>query len=521
MNRSIHNSDSIWKQFLNLGEELLNQPDTHSVLNLLIERISRQFDCVAEVFPVEPSYPLPGEEPVLTLPSSPAPQLVENAYRERKNQNLTESGIHEMALLLSTQETLLAILLITRPPEKPFSQDEIDLIDDIVPYLAVSMQVNRQVILKNWRFDQINLVRSVSSQIANVLDLDELCQQVAPLIRSSFGFYFVSIFTVEPGTEMLRFRASSGAEKTNKSPLHLDLKIGEGMIGSTALSGEEHVAKNVDSDPYFKPFEKLPETKGEATLPLIVEGRILGVLDIQSCYHESFHENDMLVLRALADNIALAVESARLYNDMKKRAERLNAVLEINYAISSILDLDTLLEEVVNRIHNRFNYPFVHIFTVHPGRKKVIYHTGSGKRSNHLRTNAYAYDLDASKGLIPYVARTGKPMLVNDVDNDPIYLPSKLPPHDTRSEMTIPLVFGTEVLGILDLQSDKVNSFDHEDLDLFEGLASVIAVAMRNANLFRTERWRREVADSFQDVAKLLSDNIELPTVLEKILTSL
>jgi serine phosphatase RsbU (regulator of sigma subunit)/putative methionine-R-sulfoxide reductase with GAF domain len=320
---------------------------------------------------------------------------------------------------------------------------------------------------------------------------------------------------------MLRFRASSGAEGNGKTPLQINLKIGEGMIGSTALTGKELIAKDVESDPHFKPSDRLPKTKAEATFPLMIEGRVLGVLDVQSSHHEAFHENDMLVLRSLADNISLAVESAHLYNAMEKRAEQLNAVLEINSAISSILDLDTLLEEVVNRIHERFNYPFVHIFTVHPGRRKIIYQAGSGKRSRKIHANAFAFDLDSPQGLIPHVARTGKPMLVNNVDLEPLYLPSKLPPHDTRSELTIPLIFGNDVLGILDLQSDKVDSFTQEDLDLFEGLASVIAVSLRNANLFRTERWRREVADSFQNVAQLLSENVELATVLERVLTSI
>jgi GAF domain-containing protein len=524
MSRAEQNPDSMWKQFLLLGEELLNQRDTLSLIQVLTRKVSTQFSCESNLFPVEPSYPLPGEPSIKTLPDADCPTTVRNVYQSKKKQVVSISDskkIIEVAFPVLAQGTLLAILWVARPKERPFSNQEIALLEDLVPYTAVSMQGNRQLTLKNWRYDQISLVRSVSAQIANVLDLDELCQRVTRLIQTSLNYDFVSIFTIEPDSDMLNFRASSGAEECDNAPLRLSIKIGDGMIGITAIDGKDHIAKNVEEDPYFQSIECLPQTKAEATLPLIVEGRILGVLDIQSNHHESFHENDMLVLHSLADNIALAVESARLYNAMEKRAERLNAVLEINYAISSILDLDTLLEEVVKRIHDRFNYPFVHIFTVHPGRRKVIYHTGSGKRSTHLHTNAYAYDLDAPKGLIPNVARTGEPMLVNDVDQHPLYVPSKLPPHDTRSELTIPLVFGKEVLGILDLQSDVYNSFSQEDLDLFEGLASVIAVALRNANLFRTERWRREVADSFQDVAKLLSENVELPTLLDKILTSL
>ena len=525
MSRVIQRADPIWKQFLLLGENLLNQPDTSSLMRLLSRRIADQFSCKAKLFPVKPSYPLPGEKVIQTIPGSPCPPLVEGAYHERKIQrafsDIGSGTTYEIALPLQTQDTLLAILWIQRPQSSPFSADEVELLEGISSYVSVSMQVNRQVTLKNWRYDQISLVRSVSAQIANVLDLDELCQRVTKLICASFGFYFVAIFTVESGSENLHFRASSGNTEVNTTFGNLNLKIGSGMIGTTAQDGVEHIAKDVDEDPHFRSIDCLPETKSEATFPLIVEGRILGVLDIQSREHHSFHENDMLVLHSLADSIALAVESARLYAGMEKRAERLNAVLEINDAISSILELDKLLDEVVKRIQERFNYPFVHIYTVHMGRRKVIYHSGSGARSKRLHANAYAFDLDAPQGLIPQVARTGKPVIVNDVFNNSLYIPSRLPPHDTRSEMTIPLVFGNDVLGILDLQSDQLNAFSTDDLELFEGLASVVAVSLRNATLFRSERWRREVADSFQDIARLLSENVELPLLLERILITL
>jgi len=525
MSSAVQKTDPVWRQFLQLGENLLNQPDTFSLMQLLSRRIADQFSCKTKLFPVEPSYPLPGEKPVQTIPSSPCPNIVEKAYLEKKAQKVSSVGTgkvpHEIALLLQTQDTLLAILWLQRPQSKPFMDDEIDLLEGITSYVSVSLQVNRQVTLKNWRYDQISLVRSVSAQIANVLDLDELCQRVTKLICTSFGFYFVAIFTVEQGSEFLKFRASSGDDAVNRRFSDLNLKIGAGLVGTTAQDGKEHIAKDVEEDPYFRSIDCLPETKAEATFPLVVEGRILGVLDIQSREHHSFHENDMLVLHSLADSIALAVESARLYAGMEKRAKRLNAVLEINDAISSILDLDKLLEEVVTRIQERFNYPFVHIFTVHMGRRKVLYHSGSGARSKHLHTNAYAFDLDSPQGLIPEVARTGKPIIANDVLNNPLYIPSKLPPHDTRSEMTIPLVFGNDVLGILDLQSDQLNAFSTDDLELFEGLASVVAVSLRNATLFRSERWRREVADSFQDIARLLSENMELPLLLERILITL
>ena len=99
--------------------------------------------------------------------------------------------------------------------------------------------------------------------------------------------------------------------------------------------------------------------------------------------------------------------------------------------------------------------------------------------------------------------------------------PRHLPPDETLSELSVPLIFGGQVLGVLDVQSDKLNAFGEEDRILFAALAEHIAIAMRNAYLYRSETWRRQVADSLREVAGLLSADLDLDQVLEAILAEL
>lgn len=515
-----------WQKVLNLSEVLLNQTDAASIAEDFAKRVHEILSCKAKVWLAEPSYPLPGELDVKTIPTSPAPQIVLDALSQNKivtseaiNSEKTSKPDFELAVPCITQAVPLAILHVKRKTQ--FSTQEVELLQVLASHAAMAMQINRQVTLKNWRFDQLSLVRSVSSQIANITNLDELCKRVATLIQCSFGFYFVSIFTLDPGSDTLIFRASAKECTYDVFPPSFAVKVGEGIIGHVALTGEEHITRDVSQDPFFRNIDGLPDTKTEAVIPLMVENRVLGVLDLQSDKNVRFHENDMLVLRSLADNIALAVESTRLYNSLERHTEQLSAMVEINYALSSILDLDELLEELVKLLQKRFGFPFIHIFIVHPARRKVVYQAGSAKQSNSLKNRSFAFNLDSKKGMIPYVARSGKSLLANDVTKEPLYEPSRVPPHNTRSELDIPLNFGNDILGVLDIQSDQLNAFDQKDVDLFEGFASGIALAMRNANLFRTEQWRRRVADSFQDIASLLSTNLELSKVLDRILTEL
>ena len=246
---------------------------------------------------------------------------------------------------------------------------------------------------------------------------------------------------------------------------------------------------------------------------------MVGVLDIQSDRLDAFHRNDLLVLRALADNIALAVEGARLYSRLERRAEHLAAVAEVSRSINTILDIRALLEKVAQLIHKRFGFPYVHLFTVHHNRRQIQYEAGSGSRSEELQ--GYVLDMDDSDGLIPWVARKGKTIMANDVSKESRYRPSPFPPAKTRSELAVPLVFDGKVVGVLDIQSDRLKAFTAEDRRVLETLSDSIAAAIHNATLFNTERWRRQVSESLREVAGLLSANASLEQVLDRILTEL
>jgi sigma-B regulation protein RsbU (phosphoserine phosphatase) len=447
----------------------------------------------------------------------------------------TDKGqAHPLAVAtpLLVNDVLLGVLQAERRDGPPFSEPEIELLNGLALQSAIALQAMLQVEVERWRVQQLSLVRMVSAQVAKVLDLDQLFRRVADLILDTFKYYYVALFTLESGQESLRFRASAGplhsqpdegarAEAVSPAGTELHARLGRGIIGHVAQSGEEILANDVSREPRYRYEDALPETRSEVALPLKIEDRVLGVLDVQSDQPDDFQETDMLVLRALAHNISIAVEDARLYGDLQRRADQLSAVAEASRAVASILDLDQLLDEVVNLIHERFGYPFVHLFTVHPGRRQVIYQAGSGRRSQALRSQRVTYNLDDPHGIIPWVACHGETVLANDVDSEPRYRPSQLPPANTRAELAVPLVFGGEVLGVLDVQSDRRDTFGDDDRFLFEALADNVAIAIRNANLYRSERWRRQVADSLREVAGLLSADLALDQVLEAILTEL
>jgi GAF domain-containing protein len=426
---------------------------------------------------------------------------------------------------LVARGTTLGVLEIRRSLGLPFSDAESELLSDLAAQSAVALHSARQMAIERWRIEQLSLVSSVSAQIANVLDLDTLAHRVTELILDTFKYYFVALFILEPGQQTLDCRASAGPPHSRRdqdaAPSLPQIRLGEGIIGHAVQVGTEVLANDVSSEPLYRHTDALPETQSEIALPLRIENRTLGVLDVQSDRSDAFDETDVLVLRALADQIAIAVEGIRLYNGLRRRADQLSTVAEVSRAVTSILDLETLFEEVVRLIHQQFGYPFVYLFTVDLTRGQIIYRAGIGPHAQALQEQVLVCSLDDHEGIVPWVACRGETALVNDVNQDPRYHPPELLPDHTRAELAVPLVFGGTVLGVLDVQSDVQGAFDDKDRSLFEALADNIATAIRNANLYRSERWRHQVADSLREVAGLLSDDVALDQVLEAILIEL
>lgn len=509
-----------WQLFLSLGEDLLSTNSAREQAHLIAQFISKHLNTQGEIHFAHPAYPLPGESDLPQYINSSSPALVKKAHDNRKTE--TSRNKDRIAIPLITQNILLGVLHVRSQPETAFSLEVIFFLKGVASHSAVAMQTVRQMNIKNWRFDQLALVRSVTASIANQRNLEELSCQVTELIRESFDYYFVSIFTLDEKTQTLRYQASAGLSNMDGGIWeNYTIPLGEGIVGVVAKTGEEILAPDVSAEPLFLYSDVLPDTLSEVALPLKVEDRVLGVLDLQKNDSSAIHEFDLSVLRTLADNIALALEGANMYAHLGKRAAHLSAVLDISHAVTSTLDFDTLLDVVVRSIKKHFDYDFIHIYSLNPGRRKIYYEAGSGFRSQSFDEVQVTFNLDDPNGMIPWVAREGKTRLANDVSTEPLYRPAFLRPESTKAELVIPLAYAGEVLGVLDLQSDQVNGFDEDDIPLLEAMANSIAIALRNARLYKSEIWRRQVADSFREIAGLVSANVALDDLLDRILIQL
>ncbi|MEJ5224104.1 MAG: GAF domain-containing protein, partial [Anaerolineales bacterium] len=510
-----------WRAILDLGSRVIDAETFHEQCNAIQEVAAQIVEGEVSLWLDEAFFRLPDWTETVRFPPTPPDKITRRARERRRVIRAEEPSAVAVALPIIAQDLLFGVLTVRRSVEHPFTRRDIQMLDGLARQAGVALVAAHRIAVEQFRLEQLNLVRSVSAQVANVQDVDELASRVARLIQLTFKYYYVAIFTLEPGQQVLTYRAGAGAVARKRgapSPV-LTVSLGQGLIGLAAESGQEILSNDVSQEPRFRHVDSLPETRSEVVLPIKIENRVLGVLDVQSDQLHAFHPNDLLILRALADSIAIALEGARLYTSLRRRADLLEVVAGVGRAVTSILDLHTMMETVAELVFERTGFPYVHLFTVHPNRRQIHYQAGGGARSMAL--DGYMLSLDEPEGLIPWVARNGQTVLANDVTREPRYRPSPFPPSNTQSELVVPLIYNNNVIGVLDVQSDVRDAFSEEDRLLFEALGEFIAAAIHNADLYRSEQWRRQVADSLREVAGLLSANASLEEVLDRILTEL
>jgi signal transduction histidine kinase/DNA-binding response OmpR family regulator len=201
--------------------------------------------------------------------------------------------------------------------------------------------------------------------------------------------------------------------------------------------------------------------------------------------------------------VATHLRLRNLTKDLQKKNMQLEISSQVGHQITSILDLDQLLKEVVSLIQTRFGYYFVGVWLLDKQQDHVTLRAGAGDQGGPLLEPGFGIPLDTAKSIIVEAYRTGQSYAANDVSTDVKYLPLETL-SETHSELALPLRVGQEIIGVLDIQSEQKDAFDSEDKTVLQALANQIAVAIRNAQLYESEKeLRRLEAEKARELAKL------------------
>ncbi len=340
---------------------------------------------------------------------------------------------------------------------------------------------------------QTSLLYEVSKRISSVLHLDIVLSEIVNSINDTYDYYGVMLLLLDEKSQHLNLQSIAGGY-ADIFPKNLSINLGEGMIGQAALTKNTQSSGDVTKNPHFiKKAEEI--TTSELSVPIIGGDKIIGVLDFQSMEANAFDESDVTTAETLSTQIAAAIENARLYNqaqeeirerlkaekEARRRATQTALINEIGQRVSSKLDLDSLLSEIVNSVRDAFNYYGVLLLTIDENNNLLTLVAQAGPYSKYLKVGEVA--LEVGKGMVGQAAKTKKVQMTGDVDKNPHYI--RRAKENTRSEMSVPILSGNKLIGVLDIESEKYHAFDKSDVAVLTTISSQIAAAIENANLYK------------------------------------
>ncbi len=335
------------------------------------------------------------------------------------------------------------------------------------------------------RAAQLALVSAIAARMNTVNTTDEIIQPVVREVGERFGYPVVSIVLVDQARGELYVPATYSTiselnDINSRQPITL------GLFGLVARTGETYLARDTRNDPnYFSPHPERDPIRSELVIPLRDQGRVIGVLDVESAQLDAFDPSDVTALTLLAGQVSAALEKSRVLGLEKKRAAQWALTGEIAARAAAFSDPDAIVRTMVQLVQERFGYHHVCLALYDPAQNEMEQRAAAGP-SAHLYTIGYRWN--ANDGLIGLAARTRQTVYSSDLGNDPRYLAN--PDNVANSALCVPLVSGKNVLGVLDVESEALDGFDANDMSAMETLANQMAAALEKARSLQAERRR-------------------------------
>lgn len=322
------------------------------------------------------------------------------------------------------------------------------------------------------RAELLDFLLEVSEATSETLDLDRILASLAQMIKEVITYDLFAILLYSERLRGLKIRYSIGHR--DEVVRNLVLSLEEGLVGAAASGRKAILVNDVRNDPRY--LNALDAVRSELSVPMIARGKLVGIIDAQSTRLNAYTEQDRTLLQLIAARVAVSIDNASLYRRVDRQNRTLRTLSHVSQEFSSILALDELLDKIAKIVHSLISYDAFSILLV-DAEKKVLRHRFSARYDQRVNLD----NIPIGKGITGASVESREPIRVVDTLVDPRYIASH---PDIRSEVAVPLIVQDRVVGVMDVESERIGYFTEDHTRLLALLAPQIASSVENARLY-------------------------------------
>ncbi len=342
------------------------------------------------------------------------------------------------------------------------------------------------------RAELLDFLLEVSRVTSETLDLAEQLSAIASIVKEVVPYDVFAILLYNDRTHALTIRHAIGhREEVVRS---LSIPLGEGIVGTAAARREPVLVDDVTQDARY--LNALDAVRSELAVPMLARGKLVGVLDVQSTGVKAYGEQDRSMLSLIASRVASSIENARLYRRVDRQNRTLRTLAHLSREFSSILDLDELLTKIAAATRALIPYDAFSVFLV-DNAQSMLHNRFCVRYDQRVKID----NIPFGKGITGAAVELREPVRVLDTAADPRYIASN---PGIRSELAVPLIVQDRIVGVLNVESERISFFTEDHQRTLSLLAQQIASSVENARLYEEVAHREQRMDQDLKAARKL-----------------
>jgi len=387
--------------------------------------------------------------------------------------------------------------------------------------LIVARDITERRSMEQAEHEQLVLAEALRDTVA-ALNSSRTFEEVLDRLLDNVGhvvLYDMATFYLLDENNIVRVARSHGYREHGLDQKPLNFSVNEIPNFKTMMeSGHVLVIPDTHQSNNWVDLDGLEKICSYAGAPLQVKGKVIGFLDLTSLTPNFYNKTHADRLQAFADQVAIAVENARLFEETRQSADELSTLLSIGLAVTSGLEMDTLLRALLEKCQRVLPIEAFYIATYDNETKMIGYPLFYDKGEINVLPPR---DIRKSPGLTGYIIQ----------NRQLLYVPDALAPEaiqkyniidfggdPSRSYVGVPLLVGDRVIGVISMQSSQPNAYHPEQIRLLETIATQAAGVIENARLFEEVRLHAEEMTALFDIGITLTSGLDMEQVLRTLL---